>query len=161
MRADGNDVRRLTNNSAFDASPTWSPTGSAIAFVSDRDGTRDLRDLYVMRPDGQGLTRLTVGASVTKDMPRWSPDGSRIAFQIARGENYDIGVVRLSDRRLTDFARSAAYDGMYTWSPDGMHVAFISGRDGFDSVYTTDADGQHSLRLTGTPSLNPEWRLRQ
>ena len=72
----------------------------------------------------------------------------RIAFQIARGENYDIGVVRLSDRRLTDFARSAAYDGMYTWSPDGMHVAFISGRDGFDGVYTADADG---------PSVTPPW----
>ena len=56
-----------------------------------------------MRPDGQRLTRLTVGAGVTKDLSRWSPDGSRIAFQIARAENYDIGVVRLSDRRLTDF----------------------------------------------------------
>ena len=70
MRADGSDVRRLTNDSASDASPTWSPDGSAIAFVSDRDGTRDL---YVMRPDGQGLTRLTVGAGVTKDVPRWAP----------------------------------------------------------------------------------------
>jgi Tol biopolymer transport system component len=47
-------------------------------------------ETYVMRPDGQGLTRLTVGAGVTKDLSRWSPDGSRIAFQIARGEKYDI-----------------------------------------------------------------------
>ena len=42
MRADGSDVQRLTVNSASDASPTWSPDGSAIAFVSDRDGTQDL-----------------------------------------------------------------------------------------------------------------------
>lgn len=102
-----------------------------------------------------------MGAGVTKDLSRWSPDGSRIAFQIARGENYDIGVVRLSDRRQTDVARSAAYDGMYTWSHDGTHVAFISGRDGVDGVYTADADGQHALRLTATPSLNPECRIRQ
>ena len=132
--------------------------GSVIAFVSDRDGTRDL---YVMRPDGQGLTRLTVGAGVTRDVPRWAADTSRIAFQIASGENYDIGIVRLSDRRRTDFTNSSVYDGMYAWSPDGRHVAFISGRDGFDGLYTADADGQHLLRLTASPSLNPEWQLRR
>ena len=110
-----------------------------------------------MRADGRGLARLTVGAGVTKDLARWSPDGSRIAVQIARGEDYDIGVVRLSDRRLTHFASSPAYDGMYTWSPDGMRLAFISGRDGFDGVYTADADGQQAVPLTGTPSLNPGW----
>ena len=114
-----------------------------------------------MRPDGQGQTRLTVGAGVTRDLSRWSPDGSRIAFQIARGENYDIGVVRLSDRRFTDFASTAAYDGMYTWSPDGTRLAFLSARDGFDALYTAGADGQHVLRLTTTPSINPEWRRRR
>jgi Tol biopolymer transport system component len=109
---------------------------------------------------GIDLQRLTVGARATRDAPRWSPDGSRIAVQILRGENYDIGVVRFSDRKWTEFASSSAYDGMYTWSPDSLHLAFISGRDGFDGLYTADADGQHPLRLTGTPSLNPAWAPR-
>jgi Tol biopolymer transport system component len=50
---------------------------------------------------------------------------------------------------------------MYTWSPDGMRLAFLSARDGFDGLYTADADGQQVLRLTATPSINPEWRLRR
>ena len=33
---------------------------------------------------------------------------------------------------------------MYTWAPDGRHVAFISGRDGVDGLYTVDADGRHA-----------------
>ena len=78
-------------------------------------------------------------------------------FSIARGKNYDIGVVRVSDRRRTEFARSAAYDGMYTWSPDGSHVAFISGRDGTEAVYKADVDGRGVQRLTDTPSINPAW----
>jgi hypothetical protein len=41
---------------------------------------------------------------VIKDMPLWSPDASRIAFQMARGKNYDVGVVRLSDRKQSTFA---------------------------------------------------------
>ena len=46
---------------------------------------------------------------------------------------------------------SPAYDGMYTWSPSGQYLAFLSGRDGVDAVYGTDADGQHALRLTWDP----------
>ena len=110
-----------------------------------------------MRPDGQGLARLTVGAGVTKDVSHWSPDASRIAFQMARGDNYDVGMVRLAGQRRTDFASSSAYDGMYTWSPNGAHLAFISGRDGVNAVFTADAEGQDILRLIGTDSLNPAW----
>jgi TolB protein len=96
-----------------------------------------------MRPDGQGLTRLTAGAGVTKDVPRWAPDTSRIIFQSARGKNYDMGIVRISDRRRTDLVSSSGYDGMYTWAPDGRHVAFISGRDGVDGLYTVAVSYTH------------------
>ena len=91
-----------------------------------------------------------------RDAP-WSPDTSQIAFQIARGKNSDIGLVRLSDRRRIHLASSGAYDGMYSWSPTGNYLAFVSGREGFDALYSADADGQHVQRLTETPSLNPAW----
>jgi len=42
IRADGSELRRLTDNTALDTSPVFSPDGSTIAFVSDRDGCRDL-----------------------------------------------------------------------------------------------------------------------
>ena len=42
MRADGSDARRLTNNAAFDAGPTFSPDGKRIAFVSHRDGNYEI-----------------------------------------------------------------------------------------------------------------------
>ena len=154
VRADGRDARRLTNHAASDDSPVWSPDGSAIAFVSDRS---DAKDLYLMRPDGQGLQRLTTGVGVTRDSSRWSPDGSRIAIQIARGKNYDIGVVRLSDKTHVDFARSDAYDGMYAWSPDSTSLVFVSARDGAEALYRADADGRNVQRLTDTPTLNPAW----
>lgn len=153
-RADGSDVRRLTSDAASDSSPAWSPDGSLIAFVSARSGAADV---YAIRPDGSGLQRLTVDAGSTRDALQWSPDGSQIAFQIARGKNYDIGVVRVADRRHTDIARSAGYDGMYAWSPNSLKIAFVSDRDGFDGLYTVGANGQRAQRLTETPSLNPAW----
>jgi TolB protein len=154
MDADGRDVREVVTGGPTAASPQWSPDGRLIAFVSDRDR---IKDLYVIPANGGGSERLTTGAHLTSDPPLWSPDGSLIDYQIADGENYDIGAVRLSDRAHWLLAASSAYDGSYSWAPDGKHIAFISGRDGFDALYSVDMNGQHPLRLTSTASLTPAW----
>ena len=51
MNPDGSGQKRLTNNPAFDMSPSWSPDGKKIAFVSLRDGY----EIYVMNADGTGV----------------------------------------------------------------------------------------------------------
>ena len=45
MNADGSGATRLTSDPAVDFDPAWSPDGRRIAFVSDRDGNREI---YVM-----------------------------------------------------------------------------------------------------------------
>ncbi|MXY43256.1 MAG: DUF5050 domain-containing protein, partial [Dehalococcoidia bacterium] len=64
MNADGSDQTRLTNNPARDIRPVWSSDGRSIAFTSNRDypapdDDYDISNIYVMNPDGSGLTRLT------------------------------------------------------------------------------------------------------
>jgi dipeptidyl aminopeptidase/acylaminoacyl peptidase len=49
MNSDGTNQTRLTNNSATDYEPTFSPDGSKIAFTSNRDGNDEI---YVMNSDG-------------------------------------------------------------------------------------------------------------
>jgi TolB protein len=55
----------------------WSPDGSSILFTSHRDHPDNYTDIYVMRPDGSGVRRLTDNRGYT---PAWSPDGSHIVF---------------------------------------------------------------------------------
>jgi len=157
MRADGSAPTRLTSGAGEDMSPTWSPDGATIAFVSTRDGGRDV---YRVRPDGTALERLTVGADATRDMPEWSPDGTSLAIQTAHGKNYDVELVRIADRTRRPLAASAAYDGQFAWSPDGKSLAFISDRDGYEALYVADASGANARRITSEPSLNPAWRPR-
>ena len=154
MRADGSATRRLTTSAGVDLSPAWSPDGRAIAFTARRD---TLQSVYIMNTDGSHVRRLSTGVHVTRDALRWSPDGTRIAFQIARGDNYDIGVVRAQDGVQVDVAATGAYDGLFTWSPDGGRLAFISGRNGTETVWTVDVDGRNALQLTSGQSTNPSW----
>src|SRR3954453_7211491 len=76
MTADGSDTRRLTNNAAFDAGPTFAPDGRRIAFVTHRDGNYEI---YLMNADGTDQQRLTNGPAQDRE-PAFSPDGKQIAF---------------------------------------------------------------------------------
>ena len=89
MNADGSGLTRLTNNSAHDYEPAWSPDGAKITFYSDRDGNYDI---YVI--DGSGLANLTNNSSKDR-YPAWSPDGAKIAFTSDRDGQWEIYVMKL------------------------------------------------------------------
>ena len=56
MDADGSDPRNLTNHSANELAPSWSPDGLSIAFESSRDGNKEI---WVMDADGDNHRQLT------------------------------------------------------------------------------------------------------
>ena len=74
----GGEPRRLTSGDKRDGAPRWSPDGSRLAFVSERQG--DSRpQLYVMPTDGGEAVRLTEQPQGVSE-PVWSPEGKRLAF---------------------------------------------------------------------------------
>jgi acylaminoacyl-peptidase len=73
---DGTGHRPLTTGNFSDASPRWSPDGSSIAFLSDRDGARQIWRLWL---DNGQLARLTSLQNAPSGLS-WSPDGKSIAF---------------------------------------------------------------------------------
>jgi len=72
----------------------WSPDGRSILFASDRDHADGYNDIYVMRPDGSDVTRLTRSGAET---PAWSPDGRYILFATIGG----LGVMRADGSGVT------------------------------------------------------------
>ena len=59
MDANGGNLHQLTENSVDDRGPAWSPDGTRIAFVSNRDtGQPRDTDIYVMNADGTDQQRI-------------------------------------------------------------------------------------------------------
>jgi Tol biopolymer transport system component len=69
MNADGTEQTRLTDNSARDMNPSWSPDGRKIAFHSRRDGNNEI---YIMNADGSEQRNLTNNPAHDW-LPSWSP----------------------------------------------------------------------------------------
>jgi TolB protein len=129
MKADGSDVRRLTEDEGDDTAPTWSPDGSRIAFASTRGGDSDI---YVMAADGSGVTRLT-SSPANDGEPAWSPEGNRILFTSSRDEDEEIYVMNADGSGITRLTYHPGVDAGPNWSPDGTRIVFgrHSGTGGF------------------------------
>ena len=73
---DANHTRQLTNAKKSSLQPAWSPNGQWLAFISDRDGKRQI---YRIAVKGGEAERLTSGDDEVNAFA-WSPDGTRLAF---------------------------------------------------------------------------------
>ena len=173
MDADGGNPQNLTNNPSDDYSPSWSPDGKRIAFVSERDGHvidgRPTSEIYVMEADGGNSQNLTNNPGNDRD-PSWSPDGKRIVFSSQRDghfenkfaithEIYVMDADGANQQRLTENRKN---DWGPSWSPDGKRIAFWSYRKGhFQSaeIYVMEADGGNQQRLTNNRhgDFSPAW----
>jgi Tol biopolymer transport system component len=125
---------------------TPAPGSDRIAYVSDRDGSRDI---YVMNADGTCVTRLTHTRQFESDLA-WSPDGTQILFSAEGGfleTTENLYLLNVDSLQTTLLASRGQFNWQAAWSPDGAQIAFLSDRDGFDTVYVMNADGSHQTRL--------------
>ena len=151
MSADGTDQTNLTNTPlGDDVGPTWSPTGTRLAFDSTRT---DDREIFVMNADGTAQLNLTESGGLDAD-PDWSPDGSRLLFVSAHTGPTSVWSMNADGTDPVDITGSGNFDADPAWSPDGNHIVFtreITGGLTFN-LWTARADGTAQLPITGAVS---------
>jgi WD40 repeat protein len=115
-------------------------------------------DLYVMRVDGSGQTRLTA-TQHDAGGPTWSPNGQQIAFNSLDKNGSAIYVMRANGAGLKRLATSGGDASQPAWSPDGRSIVYVAAIDGAHHIIVMSAEGGKSRQLTSgsADEFGPAW----
>ncbi len=131
-------------------SPSWSPTGKKIAYVSF-EGRR--ASIYV-EDIGTGERILVSQSKGINGAPAWSRDGRKLALVLSKDGSPNIYVVDLASRTLTQMTNDWSINTEPNWAPDGRSLIFTSNRGGGPEIYKLNVANRSASRLTYDGSYN-------
>ncbi|MDB0041816.1 Tol-Pal system beta propeller repeat protein TolB [Gammaproteobacteria bacterium] len=132
--SDGANEQTLLSSSEPIISPSWSPDGKKVAYVSFETG---LAKVYIQNI-ASGKRESVLSKNTQISSPSWSPDGKYLSLTIYQDGNAEIYILRLRDKTLTRMTNQFAIDTESSWSPKGNKILFTSGRSGSPQIYELD-----------------------
>ncbi len=129
----------LTRNDAQDITPAVSPDGQRVAFVSNRDGDREIFtvDLDCLRGENAAATCEAAARQITDNAvedrsPAWTPDGRAILFasDASFAGRFNLYRISLDGRDLTRLTESEEDEDHPSASPDGRYIVYAAWQEG-------------------------------
>jgi len=143
-------AKRLDYTSYENTSPSFSPDGTRIVFMSPRPGLTP--QLYTMNVDGTRLKQLTPSVARKRSYrtgPDWSPTGEAVAYEQQNGD-FQVWMISLKTGKMTRLT-SVAENEDPSWAPDGHHMAITSTRGGTREIWVLDVQSARFRQLTHSP----------
>ncbi len=155
--ADGENPHVVMQSREPLMSPSWSPDGTSLAYVSFEDR---LPTMYVQTLKTGERHVVSAHAGVNQ-APAWSPDSKKMALVLStRDGNLDIYVLDLATQQLTRITDDPGIDTEPQWSKDGQSLYFTSDRAGGPQIYKVGLKpGDKPRRLTFQGSYNARPRV--
>ncbi len=142
--SDGDNEQALLTSQEPIMSPSWSPDGRQIAYVSFE---KRRAMVYVQSLSSRKRT-LIADFPGSNSAPAWSPDGRQIAMVLTRDGESQIYLASSNGGQLRRITHSDAIDTEPSFSPDGKSLLFTSDRGGSPQIYRVSIEDNDVQRLT-------------
>jgi TolB protein len=172
MNPDGSNQLLLNGDKVTSGSPSWSPDGKRIAFMSREDGKPEI---YVIKADGTDKVQITNSKPVDNffgarypNYPSWSPDGKKIVFVSRPQPGHKVPELYVMNADGTDPTRLTQTKvfpdswivvglGPVSWSPDGKKIVYAATKDDRMGIHVINSDGTNPVSLAKANGSCASW----
>lgn len=147
--ADGFNPRTILRSNKPVMSPSWSPDGNRLAYVSFESN----RSVIYVQDLVSGDKHALADHPGMNAAPAWSPDGRLIAMSLSQEGNPDIYLMDANGGGLRQITTSKAIETEPAWANNNTLI-YTSDQSGSPQLYRTTVAGGEGSRLTFTGEYN-------
>lgn len=147
---DGHNEQNLLRSTQPLMSPSWSPDGTKLAYVTFEN---QRSQIYIHELHSTRREKLTDFEGIN-GAPVWSPDGQKMAMVLSKDGNPEIYVMDIQRRDLQRITRNRAIDTEPSWYPDSKSLVFSSERGGKPQIYSVELATGKIKRVTFQGRMN-------
>jgi len=158
---DGFNAQNVLESDEPIMSPSWSPDGKSLAYVSFE---KKRAEIFIQHLATARRSKVA-GFRGLNSAPSWSPDGKFLALVLSKDGSPDIYTLNTATKRLKRLTSHRAIDTEPVWSADGKSIIFTSDRAGSPQIYEVGVNGGKPKRLTfegrynSAASLSPDGKF--
>ena len=147
---DGFNAQNVLESDEPIMSPSWSPDGKSLAYVSFENRRPEI---YIQQLATARRSKVS-GFSGLNSAPSWSPDGKFLALVLSKDGSPDVYTLNTATKRLKRLTKHRAIDTEPVWTQDGRSIIFTSDRSGSPQLYQINVEGGRAKRLTFEGTYN-------
>ena len=153
--ADGQNEQAALRSREPIISPTWSPDGTRLAYVS----FENKKPVVYVHSLASGQRKVVANFKGSNSAPAWSPDGGRLAVVLSKDGGSQIFTVNADGSGVQRISPGGGINTEPFFSPDGASLYFTSDRGGSPQIYRSSVSGGDVQRVTFEGSYNVSPRI--
>ena len=158
----GKPVQLFSYPRSTQASPTFNPDGSTLAFVSDKDGSPRIYLLAATHHEKRGTPVLMTKKNSENSCPAWSPDGKKIAYSAKTKGIRQIWIYDVETREERQLTDGSGNKENPSWAPNSEHLVFNSTDGHISELYLVNLNQPDVVKISSGPGIKhyPTWGVQ-